>query len=213
MVTRPLLTPEDHARLSEAIRAAEANTSGEIYVVVAEYADSFRLVPVLWGALFALLLPWPLLYATDFSIVQILLLQALGFVAVSAILSLPELRYRVVPAAIAEEATHRAAELHFMVHGIHLTTERTGVLLYVCMQPRRIEVLADSGIHSKVDPAEWEKAVSHIASGARAGRLADGLIAAIRSTGELLAQHFPRRADDRNELPDRVVEYSGRYPR
>jgi putative membrane protein len=213
MVTGPLLTPEDHARLSEAIRAAEANTSGEIYVVVAEYADSFRLVPVLWGALFALLLPWPLLYVTGFSLVQILLLQGLGFVAVSAILSLPQLRYRVVPAAIAEEATHRAAELHFMVHGIHLTTERTGVLLYVCMMPRRIEVLADAGIHSKVDPATWDKTVAQIASEARAGRLADGLIAAIHSTGELLAQHFPRRPDDRNELPDRVMEYSGRYPR
>jgi putative membrane protein len=78
------------------------------------------------------------------------------------------------------------------------------------MMPRRIEVVADSGIHSRVDPATWEGMVAQIASGARAGQLADGLIAAIRSTGELLAQHFPRRPDDRNELPDRVVEYSGR---
>lgn len=210
-MTRSLLAPEDHARLSAAIRAAEANTSGEIYVVVAEFADSFRLVPVLWGALFALLLPWPLLFATQLSFVQILSLQGLGFVAMSALLSLPQLRYRVVPTPIAEEATRRAAELHFMAHGIHLTTERTGVLLYVCMMPRRIEVLADSGIHSKVDAATWDKTVAQIAFGARAGRLADGLIAAIHSTGELLAQHFPRRADDRNELPDRVVEYSGRY--
>jgi len=207
MVTRPLLTPEDHARLTEAIRAAESDTAGEIYVVVAEFSDSFRLVPVLWGALFALLLPWPLLYLTDLSIVQILLLQAFAFVAVSAILSLPQLRYRVVPAGLAEESAHRAAELHFMAHGIHLTTERTGVLLYVCAMPRRIEVLADSGIHGKVDPATWEKTVAQIASHARDGRLADGLAAAIRSTGELLAQHFPRRPNDRNELPDRVVEY------
>jgi len=213
MVTRPLLTPEDHARLSEAIRAAEANTSGEIYVVVAEFADTFRLVPVLWGALFALLLPWPLLFATQFSIVQILLLQALGFVAVSAVLSLPPLRYRVVPSPMAEEATRSAAELHFMAHGIHLTTERTGVLLYISMMPRRIEVVADAGIHSKVAPATWDKAVAQIAFGARAGRLADGLIAAIHSTGELLAQHFPRGPGDRNELPDRVVEYSGRNSR
>jgi putative membrane protein len=207
MVTPPLLTPEDHARLSEAIRAAEANTSGEIFVVVAEFADSFRLVPVLWGALFALLLPWPLLYETDLSVPHILLLQGFAFVAVSAVLSLPQLRYRVVPAAIAEESTRRAAELHFMAHGIHLTTERTGVLIYVCEMPHRIEVVADSGIHSKVDPATWDKAVAQISSHARDGRLVDGLNAAIRSTGELLAQHFPRRPDDKNELPDRVVEY------
>jgi putative membrane protein len=213
MVTRPLLTPEDHARLSGAIRSAEAKTSGEIYVVVAEYADSFRLVPVLWGALFALLLPWPLLYMTTLSLVWILLLQAVAFVAVSAVLSLPQLRYRVVPHAIAEDATRRAAELHFMAHGIHLTAERTGVLLYVSIMPRRIEVVADDGIHSRVDQATWESMVAQIASGARAGQLADGLIAAIHSTGEVLSQHFPRRPDDRNEIPDRVVEYSGRSRR
>ena len=212
MVTRPLLTPEDHARITEAIRAAESNTAGEIYVVVAEFADSFRLVPVLWGALFALLLPWPLLYATELSIVQILLLQALAFIVASAVLSLPQVRYRIVPSAIAEEAAHRAAEMHFMAHGIHLTTERTGVLIYVCAKPHRIEVLADSGIHSKVDPATWEKTVAQIASHARDGRLADGLAAAIRSTGEVLAEHFPRRPDDHNELPDRIVEYTGRGP-
>jgi putative membrane protein len=210
MVTRPLLTPEDHARLAAAVRSAEANTSGEIYVVVSEYADSFRLVPLLWGALIALLVPWPLLYATTLSMVTILLLQAASFVAASAILSLPQLRYRVVPHGIAEDATRRAAELHFMAHGIHLTAERTGVLLYVSMMPRRIEVVADDGIHSRVDQATWDSMVAQIASGARAGRLADGLVAAIRSTGEVLSQHFPRRPDDRNELPDRVVEYSGR---
>lgn len=212
MVARPLLTPEDHARLTDAIRAAEANTSGEIYVVVADSAGNFRLVPVFWGALFALLLPWPLLYATDWSIVRILLAQAAGFLAVSALLSLPKLRYRVVPHGIAEEAARHAAELHFMAHGIHLTTERTGVLIYVSMMPRRIEVLADDGIHGKVDPATWDKTVAQIVSHARDGRLADGLIAAIRSTGDVLAQHFPRRPDDRNELPDRVVEYSGDKP-
>ena len=213
MVTRPLLTPEDHARLSDAIRTAETNTSGEIYVIVAEYADHFRLVPFLWSALFALLLPWPLLFATDLSIVKILLAQAAAFVAVSALLSLPQLRYRVVPPGIAEEAARRAAHLHFMAHGIHLTTERTGVLIYVSMMPRRIEVLADAGIHSKVDPAIWDNTVAQIASHARDGRLVEGLIAGIRSAGELLAQHFPRRPDDRNELPDRVVEYSGDKPR
>ena len=210
MVTGPLLSAEDHKRLSEAIRAAEANTSGEIYVVVAEHADGFRLVPVLWAALLALLLPWPLIYATTLSITQILTLQGFAFVVAGAVLSLPQLRYRLIPPSIADEATRASSELHFSAHGIHLTAERTGVLLYICMKPRRIEVLADSGIHSKVDPATWEHMVEKIASGGRQGRLADGLAAAIHSTGELLAQHFPRRTDDRNELPDRVVEYRGR---
>jgi putative membrane protein len=206
MVTHPTLSAADHARLSREIRDAEANTSGEIYVVVAHSADAFRLVPVLWGALFALLLPWVLHLATNLTTTLILTLQVLAFVGVSALLSIPRLRYRVVPPALAEDAAHRAAMAQFMAHGIHLTSARTGVLLYICMMPRRIEVLADSGIHRKVSPEKWEEAVALIASEARAGRLSDGLAAAIRTVGVLLAEHFPRTANDRNELADRVVE-------
>ena len=206
MVTPHILSPADHARLTREIRDAEAKTSGEIYVVVAHSADEFRLVPVLWGALFALLLPWVLHLATNLSTTLILILQVLAFVAVSGFLSIPALRYRVVPPSIAEDAAHRAALAQFMAHGVHLTSARTGVLLYVCMVPRRIEVLADSGIHAKVSQESWETTVAQIASEARAGRLSEGLAAAIRTVGALLAQHFPRGPDDRNELPNRVIE-------
>jgi putative membrane protein len=206
MVTRSSLSAADHARLSREIRDAEANTSGEIYVVVAHSADAFRLVPVLWGALLALLLPWILHLTTNLSTTLILSLQVLAFVGVSALLSIPRLRYRIVPPALAEDAAHRAAMAQFMAHGIHLTSARTGVLLYICMMPRRIEVLADSGIHRKVAPEKWEETVAVIAAEARAGRLSDGLAAGIRTVGVLLAEHFPRTADDHNELPDRVVE-------
>ena len=206
MVNFPVFSAEDHARLAEEIRAAEANTSGEIYVVVAHSADTFRLVPVLWAALFALLLPWVLRLTTGFSMTLILSLQVLAFIGLSALLSISRIRYRMVPPALADDAAHRAALAQFMAHGVHLTAARTGVLLYVCMAPRRIEVLADSGIHAKVAPEKWDEAVALIAAEASAGRLIDGLAAAIRNLGALLELHFPRTADDRNELADRVVE-------
>ena len=206
MVMPPALSAEDHARLTEEIRAAEAKTSGEIYVVVAHSADEFRLVPVLWAALFALVLPWILHLTTAFSVTLILSFQVVGFLAAAMLLSLPQLRMHIVPAALAEDAAHRAALAQFMAHGIHLTAARTGVLIYVCMTPRRIEIIADSGIHAKVPPDTWDRTVALIASEARAGQLRDGLTAAIRTTGTLLAQHFPREKNDRNELSNRVVE-------
>jgi putative membrane protein len=206
MVTQNVLTTEEHARLTDEIRAAEAHTSGEIYVVVAHSPDPFLLVPVLWGAVFALLLPWALYLATALSTTRILALQAIGFVVISTLLSLPRLRYRIVPPALARDAVRRAALAQFMAHGVHLTSERTGVLIYVCMAPRRIEVLADSAIHARVSPGKWDETVALIAREARAGRLSDGLAAAVRDLGVLLAQHFPRQAGDRDELPNGVVE-------
>ena len=201
-----ILTGEEHARLAREIRDAESNTSGEIYVVVAHSADAFRLVPVLWGAVVALLLPWVLHLTTMLSTTLILVLQPVAFVVVSALLSLPQLRTRVVPSGLASEAAHRAAMAQFMAHGVHLTDERTGVLIYVCMHPRRIEVVADAGVHQRVGQQQWEAMVAQIATDARVGRLSEGLALAIQKTGAVLAEHFPRMANDRNALPDRVVE-------
>jgi putative membrane protein len=206
MVNPPALSAEDHARLTNDIRAAETKTSGEIYVVVAHSADDFRLVPVLWAGVFALLLAWVLHLATSLSTTLILSFQALGFLGVAMLLSLPPLRYRIVPPALGEDAARRAALAQFMAHGIHLTAARTGVLLYVCMVPRRIEIIADTGIHAKVPSETWDRTVALVASEARAGRLTDGLAAAIRTVGDVLAQHFPRDRNDRNELTNRVIE-------
>jgi putative membrane protein len=206
MVIQPALTEEEHASLSHEIRDAEAATSGEIYVVVAHSPDAFRLVPILWAALFALLLAWALDLGTGLSTSLILSLQGLGFVAAAILLSIPSLRYRIVPAAIAEDAAHRAALAQFMAHGVHLTSARTGVLIYVSLLPRRIEILADAGIHAKVGQDIWDKAVALLAAEARTGRLSEGLTHAIRDLGALLAAHFPRTKETRNELPNRIIE-------
>jgi putative membrane protein len=206
MVKPPVLSAEEHAQLAREIHNAEAYTAGEIYVVIAQSPDDFRLVPVLWAAMFALPLAWILHFATGFSATLILSLQVLGFVGVAAILSITSLRYRVVPPSLAADAAHRAALAQFMAHGIHLTAARTGVLIYVCMIPHRIEVVADTGIHATINPQMWQKSVEEIAAGARAGRLSDGLVAAIRTVGAVLAQHCPRKVEDHDELPNRIVE-------
>jgi putative membrane protein len=200
------LSEADRARIVEAVRRAETETAGEIYVVVAAAADPHRLVPILWAALVAILLPWPLYLLTGLSTLLILVLQAVAFALLSWILSHPGIRPRLVPGGIAGEAARRAAEAQFVAHGIHLTEARTGVLLYVALAERRVEVVADTGIDAKVGQEVWDELMAGIVSGARAGRLADGIVEAIGRAGTVLATHFPRRPDDRNELPDRVVE-------
>ncbi len=205
MVISPVITPEDHTRLAREIRAAEAKTSAEIYVVVAHSADDFRLVPSLWGAVFALILPWLLWFTSSLSFVLILSFQVLGFVIVTGVLSAPGLRYRIVPRGFAQDAAHRAALAQFMAHGVHLDSNRSAILIYVCMLPRHIEVLADQAVHARLDAGHWQKLVDLIAADAQSGRLADGLAAAIRGAGEVLAREFPLAGVPRRTRAD-IVE-------
>jgi putative membrane protein len=196
----------DRTRIIEAIRAAEAHTAGEIYVVIAREADDFRFIPVLWAALVALLVPWPLHLLTYWSAGSILLTQMAAFVVIALALSHPEIRHWVVPPSIAAEAARKSAQAQFLSHGIHLTEERTGVLIYVAIVDRRIEIVADAGINSKVDQSSWNELTRKLIVAARRGALPDGLIEVIGRTGELLAEHWPPRPSNPNELPDRVVE-------
>jgi putative membrane protein len=199
-------SPQDKDRIAAAIAEAESQTAGEIYVVIARGGEDFRYVQVIWAALAALLVPWPLHLLTSLSTTTILILQALVFVGATLIISHPSIGHRVVPNAIAAERTRRQAYEQFLAHGVHLTEARTGVLIYVTPTDHRVEIVADVGIHSKVGESAWQDLAQEITAAARRGQLVDGMLSAIRKAGALLAQHFPPSARNPNELSDRMVE-------
>jgi uncharacterized membrane protein len=85
------------------------------------------------------------------------------------------------------------------------TEANNGVLIYVLLADRDVEILADRGIASRVPPEEWETICREIEAHYREGRFAQGSVAGVRSVGRLLARHFPGRRGDANELPDQPV--------
>jgi putative membrane protein len=101
---------------------------------------------------------------------------------------------------------HDNAVRQFLAHNIHLTGERTGVLLFLSMEERYAEVIADSGIDARVGQEDWDRIVGLLVSHAGKDRLAEGFCEAVREVGALLARHFPPRPNDRNELDDHLVE-------
>src|SRR5262249_59767774 len=92
--------PADIERVSQAIRAAETRTAGEIFCVIVQSSSRYPLVPLAWAALVALIVPLPLIYLTAWPAATIYLAQLVAFVAASAVLSLPAVRYRIVPQTV-----------------------------------------------------------------------------------------------------------------
>jgi putative membrane protein len=205
MASAANLSEADGLRISGAIRAAEATTAGEIYVVVAGAAAQYHSIPVLWAAIVALIVPWPLHFLTDWSTGLILMLQVLTFVVLALALSPNWVRHRLVPSSIGTAAVRKAAQAQFLAHGVHLTSERTGILIYVALAEHRVEIVADDGIDQKVAQSELDQIADDVVVAARAGALADGLVTAVEDAGKLLSRHFPPPTTNINELPDRVV--------
>ena len=87
-----------------------------------------------------------------------------------------------------------------------ITRDETGVLILISLFERRVHVLADRGIHTKVPSQAWEEIVSRVTEGIRRGNACEALCAAIGRCADLLEEHFPRKADDSNELPDLILD-------
>lgn len=217
-------------RIAAAIAVAEARTSGEIFCVLSGQVSSYRNVSLAWAAAAALLLPLALIplgfepawvpgftdgweaahlaareLTIGHAVTAYALIQAAIFLVVLIATSLPGVRRRITPRSVRRARVRRAAMEQFLAHGLHVTEARTGVLIFAAIEDHLVEVIADEGIHAKVDENVWADAAEALVIGLKAGDAAAGYEAAIRLCGDVLAEHFPPSPTDRNELADRLV--------
>jgi len=203
-----MISASDRDRIVSAIHAAEAATSGEIICVIAQASSDYRLVPVAWAAAIALAIPLPLIVLTSWPAMVIYLLQLVTFVVLAVVLSWPAIRIALVPRQAKRDRAHLTAMRQFWAQGLHLTEQRTGVLIFASAAERYAEIIADAGIYQKVSPGTWDGALAALTSALRRGQPADGFVAAIEQCGAVLAAHFPLPAGTvkKDQLPDQVIE-------
>jgi uncharacterized membrane protein len=141
----------------------------------------------------------------------------------------PEVLAAIEQAIKAGEATH-SGQIRFVVEGAldgaplfrnqspreraldifsHLriwdTAHNNGVLIYLLLADRNVEIIADRGIDAKIGAAGWEKICKAMETDFRAGNFAGGVIKGIEAVSRQLAAHFPKHGAGRNELPDAPV--------
>lgn len=96
-----------------------------------------------------------------------------------------------------------AAEFHRL--DMDTTEDRNAVLFYVVPQDCAFAVIGDEAVHERCGQDFWTDTARALEKDFSAGRFTEGLVSAIRRAADLLAEHFPRRGDDRNELPDAMT--------
>jgi putative membrane protein len=197
------LSREDHEAVSAAIRTAEQHTCGQIVCVLSHASSDYALVPVLLASVLALLLPWPLIHFTPWSVERIFLVQIAVFIVAGLVFSWPPLHIALVPRSARRALAHRTALEQFVVRRIASTKNRCGILIFVSLAERYARIIADEGIAQKVKQAEWQAAIDILTANAHDGRIAQGFIAAIERCGAVLAAHAPPD-DSPNVLPDRL---------
>jgi len=203
MSQRAFLEEQARQRASEAVKAVEAQTSAEVVVAVRRRSASYRGASYLFaslcscGALGHLFLS-PKLYDVRAIPLELLLAFGLGFLVASALPPLQRLftleRHQVAQVAMASRAA-------FYDLGIAGTRGRNGILIYVSLLERRVEVLSDLGVDEKRLGEGWATATQAMRAAVRRFDFA-ALLAAIEGLGPVLAKVMPRSEDDVNELGD-----------
>jgi len=193
MVTTKLpLTQEERARLHETVAATERRTSAAFALVIVPISDRYALFPAVWAAVLALLatgvaaLLWPAL-----GIRIGFVIDASVFASLMLVLDWPPLRLRIVPASIKRSQARRLAHREFAVRIIGASHHRNGVLFFVSLGERYVEIIADRNIHSQVASDTWDRIVADFIVAVKAGRLAQGFITAVETCGDILETHYP----------------------
>jgi putative membrane protein len=213
------LTREEERRVVECVKEAERTTCGEIVPMVVTASYHYPLAAVLGALVVGLVLATAATAAITFQ-------QRLGwgtlapyelwvfpgvFAAVflaahEVIRRVPGLKRLFIRPEEMEQEVREAALTSFYRRGLDKTRDQSGVLIFVSVFEREVEVLADRGINARVDPAAWEEVVRMVTSGIRERRQGEALCRAVSRCGELLREHFPWQRDDVDELDNLIVE-------
>jgi putative membrane protein len=230
-----MISTTDHGRIAEAVKAAEANTNGEIFCIVTGEVSQYREIPLAWAAAAALIVPpaflvfglqpWTYLdrylamtKASDWStgggagtaLVEAITAYAVGqtllFALVAALVSIPPVRRALTPRFLKQHRVRRQAYAHFASTGLAADSERTGVLIFASLKDRHVEIVADKGIHDAVGDPVWNAAVKALVNGMKRRAPGQGFVDAIDICGKALSEHFPASGPHDNRFSDELVE-------
>ena len=202
------LTRNEQDRLIRCVQDVEARTSGEIVPVIAsisyDYPRAAHLGGMLLGIVFAVGLT--MLLGRDDMWVFLALFLPFYVIFNRLLMRFPRLKRPFISRAEMREEVEEAAITAFHGNELHRTRDMTGIIIYVSVYERMVQVLADKGINDKVNPEVWQEVVEMVTEGIRAESPGRALCRGVERCGELITHHFPVKHDDTDELPNLIVE-------
>jgi putative membrane protein len=227
-----MLNALDKDRIGEAVAKAEDGTSGEIVCVLAAEVSHYPEVALAYAAIAALVIPpialalglHPLAAVADAGVWMVAqagalegefgmalalyaAAQAILFIAVFLILEIPAVRRALTPKILKRHRVARAAHQQFAAISARAAGSETGVLIFVALDDRQVQILADQGIHDKVGDPVWNRAASAIGTAMQGGHdPTGGIVEAIAICGEALKAHYPEAAPHEHVFSNRPLE-------
>jgi putative membrane protein len=202
-----LLSQQEKQDIEDAIGDAESRTAGELVVAAvgrsAPYDFERLLFSGTWAIAIALLLA---VFAPGMGISDILIVQVALGAMFWVLLGQAGVLRLLLPKRKAQRCVEARAMQLFAERGVHQTRDHSGLLILLSELEHQVVILGDCGIHEHVGTEGWSRHVDHVIAGIKSGRAGSAVVEVIDELAAVLAEKFPRRLDDINELSDGVIE-------
>lgn len=220
-MTNIKLTKEDYEKIKKSVEKAELKSSGEIATAFIKQSDTYALNELLFSVILTFVIFSISLFYFE-SVNDVLknffweyseynAVMVYGFVTFLLIFifyfvcNIPVIDRLIVPKKVMNEKVKNRALRYFVESGVINTKDRTGILIFISLLEKRVELIADIGIAEKIKQEEWDNVVNLIVEGIKQGNWVDNLTKGIEICGNMLEKHFERAENDENELNDNIV--------
>src|SRR3954447_20200226 len=216
---RHFLSPAEAASVDEQIAGIEARTGTQIVTAVVARSDAYVELPWKAFALGVSMAAFALVGANALSpqwttavtpLLDAAVILCTGAAAALLAVFVPPFARLFLRASRRDLELRVHAESLFLRHGLFSTRERSAVLILISLFERRVEILADTGLHDRISEREWQRVVASMTPHLREKRLLQALRHGLTATGDLLASTNMRTPDSMSdELPNAPIEEPG----
>ena len=186
------LSSDERSRLHAAAQDAQARTAARLVLVTVPVSDRYALYPLVYGAILGLSVLgvlatfWP-----EISLRTGFYASGLTFAGLSLLLDWLPLRLMLVPKRAKHWECWELSHRSFAARVLAQTDRRTGIVLFVSLGERYIEVVTDRDVDLHVPQKAWDAVIADFTDAAKKGRAVDGLVAALADCAKVLEKHYP----------------------
>ena len=188
------LKADEQKRLSAALAEAEKRTSARFELVTVPVSDRYALYPLIYGAVVGLAVLGALaLFWSDLSLRTGFYAAAGAFAASSFLFEWLPLRLMLVPRHAKHWECWELAHRSFAARVLAQTDRKPGIVLFVSLGERYVEVVTDRDVDLRVPQGTWDAVIADLTRAAKQKRLADGLVVAVEACTKVLEKHYPAK--------------------
>lgn len=203
-----MISTKDRAILKRLIREAEERSDSELVPMIVSRSDHYPAAHFRAAIIVSFLFSLGLYYS-PFSIINpiyFLWIQIPGLLLGYYLANINWVtRFLTTKKEIENEVNQRAIEA-FFEHNLHTTTQHNGVLIFISILEKKIKIITDVGVKTKIDQKIWDEIISDFAEKVKKGEFIEALKNTISATSDILENYFPVTGKQKkNELNDDII--------